>query len=146
MKRIFPLAVAILLCLSLVGCGNHPRPIDGCVWKFQEALEVFSQQSHLFAVSAERAGEEPAEGVKYINCTLRAGDGKFSITDKTNSLTYTGTYRLLDIQPLTTNYTISINGAEGLAASGSLYHADGTETKTLVITIAGYTLNFHEIK
>lgn len=121
-------------------------PIDECAWKFQDAVLDSPNHYNQIAVDYDRKGEEPVEGVKYITCTLEAGDGGFAIRDKTNDLTFSGTYKLISADRQAIIYIIEINGVIGSAVSGAIYYSDGTQTKTLTVSIGGYTLNFHEMK
>lgn len=146
MKRLFSLIIVAILSLSLVGCNNNRIPIDECTWEFISAISENSVKSgYSVAESVNKMPEVPDKRVKYIACTMNAGDGSFSITDKTNGLTFGGTYSLQSSQPEATNYIITINEVEGLAVTGTTTYADGRETKTLIISISGYTLTFYEI-
>ena len=121
-------------------------PIEDCAWRLQDAVLDSPDRRDQIAVDYERKGDEPVEGIKYIICTLEAGDGGFAIRDSTNDLTFIGTYKLISSDRKAIVYLIDVGGVIGSAVSGALYYSDGTQTKTLTVSIGGYTLNFHEIK
>lgn len=145
MKKLIA-ALLILICIVFVSCGSSPMTIDECAWKFQDAVVSSENHYNQIAVDYNRIGEEPVEGVKYIDCTLEAGDGGFTIRDKTNDIAFSGTYKLISTDRRTMVYIIAINDVIGHAVSGAIYYADGTDTKTLIVSIGDYTLNFYEIK
>ena len=145
MKK-FTSALLILICLSFVSCGNTHNPIDECAWKFQDGVLDSPNHYDQIAVDYERKGDEAVEGVKYIDCTLEAGDGGFTIRDKTSDIAFSGTYKLISSDRRAMIYIIEINGVLGSAVSGAIYYADGTQTNTLIVSIGGYTLNFYEMK
>ena len=113
MKRLFPFVLVLILSFSLAGCGGAEKDIDECTWDFVNAFNVFSVQGgYSIAESINNKPENPDERVDYINCTMTANDGVFSINDKTNDVIYGGTYRLQSVQPEVTNYIITINDVE----------------------------------
>ncbi|MBE6610745.1 MAG: hypothetical protein E7634_08760 [Ruminococcaceae bacterium] len=136
----------ILICCLLTGCGSPHMPIEDCAWRLQDAVMDSPDRYNQIAVDYDRKGDEPVEGVNYIICTLEAGDGGFTIRDKTNDLTFSGTYKLISSDRNAIVYLIDIGGVIGSAVSSALYYSDGAQTKTLTVSIGGYTLNFHEMK
>ena len=146
MKKFIIALVAILICFSFVSCGSSKMPIDECAWKFQDAVLDSTNHYNQIAVDYERKGEEAVEGVKYIDCTLEAGDGGLTIRDKTSDIAFSGTYKLISSDRRAMIYIIEINDVLGSAVSGAIYYADGTQTNTLIVSIGGYTLNFYEMK
>jgi len=147
MKRLFSIVLFLILCFSLAGCVGAEKDIDDCSWEFVNAFNAFSVQGgYSIAESINNKPKNPDERVDYINCIMTANDGVFSITDKTNDVIYGGTYRLRSVQPELTNYTITTNGKEGTAVSGTITYADGSTTNTLIISISDYTITFYESK
>ena len=147
MKRLIPLVLVFVLCVTLIGCSGAEKDIDECSWEFVNAFNAFSVQGgYSIAESINNKSENPDERVDYINCIMTANDGVFSITDKTNDVIYGGTYRLQSVQPEVTNYIITITDVEGTAVSGTITYADGSTRNTLIISISDYTITFYEHK
>lgn len=147
MKKCFLILISALLCFCFASCGKSAVPMNDLVWKFDSALtQTAIQYGYTFAEAEDKKREASDERTLYIDCTLEANDRTFTIKDKTNNLTFSGTYKLKDIEPEVTNYSIEINGVEGYAVTGRVKYADGSEAKTLIISISDYTLNFFEEK
>ena len=85
------------------------------------------------------------EGAEII-CVMYADNGKLTINDKTNDVSYSGTYRQINTSPDSRYYKLNINDSEGSIVTGLTSYADGSSSKTLIINIGNYTLTFYELK
>lgn len=69
-------------------------------------------------------------------------DGTITVTDKTNSKTYSGTYKVSRETPDGTDYEITIDGVIGHATASPTEYYSGSEIPTLPINIDGYSVYF----
>ncbi len=145
MKKPFLTVCALLLVLSLSGCAVPIYPIEDCVWQLENAFDEAGAKDGSFLAWDESRKQEANPLVKqYLTCLLSAGDGSLSIEDKTNGQRWSGSYRVQSREPETTVYAIRLGQTEGTAVTGVVTYADGSQRRTLILTLEGKCLTFYE--
>lgn len=143
MKKIFAFLLCAIFMLSLVGCDSDLLSIDDCTWELSSALNL-NDKGEMTHGSKETVSAF-GEGAEII-CVMYADNGKLTINDKTNDVSYSGTYRQINTSPDSRYYKLNINDSEGSIVTGLTSYADGSSSKTLIINIGNYTLTFYELK
>lgn len=137
MKKFAFLMLAFLLAFA--GCSRRDIPkIEDHVWQMTTVQS--GPQGQPVAYGPERSDASEAGAEMLLLC--QAKDGEFTLQDKTNGQTYTGSYRLTDVTPESANYEIVIGDSVGLAVAALTTYHDGSSTPTFIISIDGYALNF----
>ena len=134
----FVLIAAILLSFS--SCGMGKVEIEDYQWKMRCVIHIEGEDSAIVAADKEESAYPDA---KIVEMTLVASDGKITITDATNNLTYEGTYEVDSKTPDGTNYKVTIDGRAGYAGVAMTTYADSTQEPTLPITLDGYSIYFY---
>ncbi len=141
MKKIASiLLLAVTLIFTLAACGMDKPKIEDYEWKMRTIMHAEDNQVIYDAASEESSTHPEA---KIIEMTLVAKDGKITITDVTNGMTYEGTYTVSGRNPEGTDYHITIDGKSGYAGVAMTTYADGTEEPTLPINLDGYSMYFY---
>ena len=133
----------ITLVISLVGCSKSPT-FDDTTWTMTTVqsnqqngdIVFYNPSADVVDIAFSHPNALPIELV------CNANSGTFTITDVTNSKTYTGNYSLFDDSAKATTYSIEIGETKGTAVVSTTTHSDGTEVPTLIISVGDYTLNF----
>ena len=141
MKKLFVFLICTVFLLSLVGCDSALVSIDDCTWELSSALNL-SEKGKMTHGSKETVSAF-SQGAEIV-CVMYADNGKLTINDKTNDVSFSGTYRQINISPDSRYYELNINDSEGSVVTGLTSYADGSSAKTLIINIANYTLTFYE--
>ena len=141
MKRTVSVFVLIaMLTIALSSCGSGEVKIEDHEWKMRTVAHVEGEQ----LVCDAAAEESPAHPeAKIIEMTLVAKDGRITITDVTNGMTYEGAYTVSGRNPKGTDYNITIDGKTGYAGVAMTTYADGSEEPTLPISLDGYSMYFY---
>ena len=141
MKKTLSLILLVLiLLLSFSSCSLGKVKIDDYTWILRTAMYVQGEEL-IISASEETSSAHPQTSV--VNVTLRAADGKITVTDSTNEKSYEGTYKVTKKTPAGTDYEITIDGKSGYATCAMTVYADGREEPTLPINLAGYSLYFY---
>ena len=141
-KRIFAPIIA-LLCVILYAVFAKPA-IETRTW-----VLTMAQQVEPFFVVAHKTGYDFSNDdsslfvfSKEIELVCVAKDGKLTITDNTNDITYEGTYQITSWSKFSgQRYAVVIDGKEGTANVSSRFNRTLFK-RTLSVSIDGYYLNF----
>lgn len=135
-KKIY---VVLIVILAVVLLAVFSKPV---IEKHNWQLYSVSQTDAPYFTVAHKSGNSNsnmpfADFSKPVDIVLEAKSGKLTLTDKTNSKTYTGTYKLTSIGYNRQNqhYDVVIDGKAG---SANVSFSDGT----LVMFLPGYSLIF----
>ncbi len=127
-----------LLCT--VGCQANVVKIEEYEWELVRVLVLENESVKIMASNEEN---DILDGAERVDITLKAENGKITITDHINNRTYLGTYERTQTTPQSTDYTLIIDGQKGHATVAMTTYADGTQTPTLPISLGDYTLQFY---
>lgn len=137
-------AISIILLITtlifiLSGCGAKAIQIEDYEWKMRTVMKNDSD----LIVPAVGETDEAYPDAKVIDLTLTAKDGKITITDATNNITYEGTYTVEGKNPKGTDYKVTIDGKEGYATVAMTKYDDGNEEPTLPINLGDHSIYFY---
>ena len=135
---IFLLASALILALS--SCKANKIKIEDYEWQMRYVMHVVDEQLVMDAIHEADSAHPDA---KIISMTLTANGGKLTITDKTNDVTYEGTYLVKQRTPDGIDYQITIDGKSGYATVAMTTYADGSQEPTLPINLGDYSMCFY---
>ena len=145
MKRMVCALLCAALSVCLFGCGKKAEvPIEEYVWALESALQ-HSLDGRVIACSEGYAEGIDDEGVQILSCIMTASDGKYSIVDKTDDLSFAGEYELYEAVKDSASYHLTTNNGHGVAITGKVTYADGSQARTLIVRFGDYTLNFFEL-
>lgn len=134
------LSALIPLILLLAGCGGRDVPkIDEYMW---EMTSVQSIEENGQAVAYGERGHSILADAVQLDMDCVAENGVLTVTDHTNQITYTGTYRLRNTDPRAVSYDIVLDGKEGIAVAAMTTYHDGTQNSTFIINLGDYAINF----
>lgn len=139
MKKIIVLMLVGVMLLSLSACGVEIIEIEDYTWKTRIVMKNDSD----LVVPAAGEADEVYPDAKVVDLTLTAKDGKITITDATNNVTYEGTYTVEGKNPKGTDYKVTIDGKEGYATVAMTKYDDGSEEPTLPINLGDYSIYFY---
>ena len=139
LKKAIVIPVIIILCMIIYFLAAPPL-IATRTW-----LLSYAMQMEPCYIVAHNPGNEWAEQnnsqyqlSKPVDLILEAADGKLLLTDKTNGVTYEGTYQATSINTLVRQkYDVVIDGIDGTAA---VSYAEGRTF--LYIYVPEHTLCF----
>ena len=139
-KIILALLLVGTLIFALSACGAGTPKIEEYEWTMRYIMHGEENQLIVDAVAEEDSAHPEAQ---IIEMTLVAKDGKITVTDATNEITYEGAYTVEAKTPDGTNYAVTIDGISGYAIVAMTTYADGTEEPTLPINLGEYSLYFY---
>lgn len=139
MKKIIVLMLVGVMLLSLSACGVEIIEIEDYTWK----MKIVMKNDSDLVVPAAGEADEVYPDAKVVDLTLTAKDGKITITDATNNVTYEGTYTVEGKNPKGTDYKVTIDGKEGYATVAMTKYDDGSEEPTLPINLGDYSIYFY---
>lgn len=139
MKKIIVLMLVGVMLLSLSACGVEIIEIEDYTWKMRIVMKNDSD----LVVPAAGEADEVYPDAKVVDLTLTAKDGKITITDATNNVTYEGTYTVEGKNPKGTDYKVTIDDKEGYATVAMTKYDDGSEEPTLPINLGDYSIYFY---
>lgn len=126
---------------TLSACSTDVVAIENYEWKMRTVMsndiEVAQNEEELVVVIGEK--DELYPDKKIVDLTLIAKDGEITITDATNSKTYSGTYKVQQKTPKGTDYEVTIEGIIGYATVAPTEYYDGSEVPTLPINLGDYS-------
>lgn len=134
------LSALIPLILLLAGCGGRDVPkIDEYTW---EMTSVQSIEENGQAVAYGERGHSILADAVQLDMDCVAENGVLTVTDHTNQITYTGTYRLRNTDPRAVSYDIVLDGKEGIAVAAMTTYHDGAHNSTFIMNLEDYAINF----
>lgn len=132
--------VFIALIFLLAGCSHADVPkVDEYTW---EMTSVQRKEQDGQAVAYGKRGSSTLENAVSMELMCTAKDGVLTLTDTTNGKTYSGTYKLKEIDPRSAHYDITLDGNEGLAVVAMTTYHDGSQDPTFIINLDEYVINF----
>ncbi len=144
MKKIIPIFLMLIFTFALSACNSVEFAIEGYEWKMRAVMhndiEVAQNEDELVVAVGE--ADELYPNAEIVDITLTAKDGGITVTDVTNSKTYSGTYTVMQKTPDETDYEVTIDGVSGHATVAPTEYYDGSEIPTLPINIDGYSIYF----
>lgn len=143
MKKVFCLLMMVCI-VSLSVCGDSVAAIEDYEWKMRTIMsnDIEAIQNEDELVVAVGEADELYPDTKIVDLKLVAKDGAITLTDATNSKTYTGTYKVQQKTPKGTDYEVTIDGIKGYATVAPTEYYDGSEVPTLPINLGEYSLYF----
>lgn len=144
MKKVIILLLSALMCFGLIACeNNHNTLISDYTWVMVSIQSVEQNGDFIaYAPSNDNFDKATYPNAVPLDMICNAKDGSFSISDKTNNKTYTGTYKATDGSSKTTIYEIIIGEKSGTAVVSVTDYQDGTTAPTMIISVDDYALNF----
>lgn len=131
---------ALFALIFLCGCGNDRNvpKIDEYTWSMTSVQSA--EDNGKAIIVGDEADRISDEAVMELTCT--AENGILTVTDSSSDMTYTGSYAVRSESVESFIYDITLDGEEGYAVSAMTTYMDGTQTPTLILSFAEYTLNF----
>lgn len=138
MKKLSIIFIAFILLLA--GCSQADVPkVDEYTW---EMTSVQSKEQDGQAVAYGERGSSTLSDAVPMKLVCTAKDGVLTLTDTTNSKTYTGTYKSKGTDPRSAHYEVTLEGKEGLAVVAMTTYHDGSQDPTFIINLDDYVINF----
>ena len=131
------LLTTIVLILS--SCGYEKLKIENYDWKMRYVMHGGDNQVVIDAVGED----DPSSDAKTVHITLKAENGKITVTDSTNNRTYEGSYTVSGKTPREIKYNVVIDGIAGHGAVAMTTYYDGKEEPTLPISLGDYSIYFY---
>jgi len=145
MKRLTTLVLAIVMTLLLSACGIKGKEIvyiESYEWKMRSVMSNDAELAEDELVVAVGQSDELYPNAKVVDMILTANGGEITLTDVTNSKTYTGTYKLTEETSKSATYEIFIDNITGNATITITEHLGNRLTPTLPIVLGDYTVYF----
>ena len=148
MKMIISLLLMLILVFTLSACNGDVVSIEDYEWKMRTVMsnDIEAAQNEDELVVAVGEADELYPDTKIVDLKLVAKDGTITLSDETNSKTYTGIYKVQKKTPKGTDYEVTIDGIEGYATVAPTEYYDGSEVPTLPINLGEYSLYFIPVK
>ena len=138
MKR--TISIILILIVMLVGCtSSNDSKLESHVWSMTTVQSIDADGQAIAYGSSGSITLDTAIGVDLI-CSM--ANGEITLTDKTNSHTYNGTYSLKSSDAKSEIYEVKIGDTTGMAVYSVTTYSDDTEIDTLIISLGDYALNF----
>lgn len=144
MKKIIPIFLMLTLTFTLSACNSNKIAIEDYEWKMRTVMrnDIEAAQNEDEFVIAVGETDELYPDAEIVDLTLTAKDGEITVTDTTNSKTYSGTYTVMQKTPDGTDYEMTIDGISGYATVAPTGYYDDPEIPTLPINIGDYSIYF----
>ena len=141
MKRMLILFLLIMnAAFAFFVFGSEKVKIEDYEWKMRTIAHVEENQVVYDAVEQK---DDIHPGAMVIDMTLIAKDGKITIVDATNEISYEGTYSITSKNPKGTDYRITIDEKSGYATTAMTTYLNRTKEPTLPINLDGYSMYFY---
>ena len=138
MKKLFP--VVCLLLILLTGCSSIiDHRIESHTWRMTTVQSVNAEGQIIAHAPGQVGSPETSEEIT-LTCTAK--DGVLTLNDESSNQTYTGSYKLSDSVPESSNYEVVIGETDGMAVVSVTTYLDDSSVPTLIIRIGDYALNF----
>lgn len=144
MKKFLSAFLILVFTFALSACNSDRIAIEDYEWKMRTVMknDMEAAQNEDEMVVAVGEHDELYPDAKIVDITLIAKDGEITLTDATNSKTYSGTYKISQKTPDGTNYEITIDGVIGHATVAPPEYDNNQAIPTLPINIGGYSVYF----
>lgn len=144
MKKFVFVLMALAFVLGLSACSGDVVAIEDYEWKMRTVMsnDIEAAQNEDELVVAVGEADELYPDTKIVDLKLVAKEGTITLTDATNSKTYTGTYKVQQKTPKGADYEVTIDGIKGYATVAPTEYYDGSEVPTLPINLGEYSLYF----
>lgn len=144
MKKIISILIMLSFTFTLSACNSDQIAIEDYEWKMRTVMrnDIEAAQNEDELVVAVGEADELYPDAEIVDVTLTAKDGEITVTDTTNSKTYSGSYTVSQKTPDGTDYEVTIDGVTGYATVAPTEYYDGSEIPTLPINIGGYSVYF----
>ena len=144
MKKILSVFLMLAFVFALSACSADVVKIEDYDWKMRTVMSnnIEDAQNEDQLVVAVGETDKMYHDAKIVDLTLIAKDGKITVTDATNSKTYSGTYKVIQETPKGTDYEVTIDEVTGYATVSPTEYYDGSEVPTLPINLGDYSLCF----
>ena len=148
MKKFIVLMLVSIMLFALSACNGDVVAIEDYEWKMRTVMsnDIEAAQNEDELVVAVGEADELYPDTKIVDLKLVAKDGAITLTDATNSKTYTGTYKVQQKTPKGTDYEVTIDGVKGYATVAPTEYYDGSEVPTLPINLGEYSLYFTPVE
>lgn len=137
------ISIFLLLTISLLtfsACGVEKYNIEDYTWSMSSVMSIEDDQAVMEALGEPDSSYPQA---KIIDMTLTAKDGKITLTDNTNNITYEGTYVIESQNAESTIYNVTIDSKDGYATVAMTKYDDGNEKPTMPINLGEYSIYFY---
>ena len=96
MKKIISLLLMLILVFTLSACNGDVVSIEDYEWKMRTVMsnDIEAAQNEDELVVAVGEADELYPDTKIVDLKLVAKDGTITLSDETNSKTYTGIYKV----------------------------------------------------
>lgn len=142
------IATVWLLAYILTGCGgkdnqicNSPS-IEDYSWQMITVQSMEAEGQTIACVPGNDGTSDNAVEI-LLDCT--AADGTIILFDEMKRQTYSGTYKLIETDELTSTYEVTIDDTEGMAVVSTTTYRDERQTPTFIICLGNFTLNFFPV-
>lgn len=144
MKKFLSAFLILVFTFALSACNSDRIAIEDYEWKMRTVMknDMEAAQNEDEMVVAVGEHDELYPDAEIAEITLTAKDGTITVTDKTNSKTYSGTYKVSRETPDGTDYEITIDGVSGYATVAPTEYYNDQTIPTLPINIDGYSVYF----
>lgn len=144
MKKFLSAFLILVFTFALSACNSDRIAIEDYEWKMRTVMknDMEAAQNEDEMVVAVGEHDELYPDAEIAEITLTAKDGTITVTDKTNSKTYSGTYKVSRETPDGTDYEVTIDGASGHATVAPTEYDNDRALPTLPINIGGYSVYF----
>lgn len=144
MKKIISILMMLSFAFALSACNSDQIAIEDYEWKMRTVMrnDIEAAQNEDELVVAVGEADELYPDAEIVDVTLTAKDGEITVTDTTNSKTYSGSYTVSQKTPDGTDYEVTIDGVTGYATVAPTEYYDGSEIPTLPINIGDYCAYF----
>lgn len=146
MKKAMLILPMLILALVLSSCGVQKLALEDFEWKMRTVMRNadaagtdIDTDDFVYAVGE---ADELYPNARIIDLTLKADNGKITVTDATNGKEYYGTYKISAKTPKGTDYELVIDGISGYATVAPTEYYNGTSQPTLPINLGDYSLYF----
>lgn len=143
MKRIISVLLLLTVILTFVSCSSENIAIEDCEWKMRTVMsnEIEPADSEA-AIIAVGEPDDIYPNAVIVDVTLKAANGKITVTDNTNNKVYSGKYKTTKNTPKGTDYEIEIDGKSGYATVAPTKYYNSTEVPTLPINLGECSIYF----
>lgn len=138
MKKMLYLAPVFALILMLSSCSAKTPKIEDYEWKMRTMMSD-DADGYVLAVGEPDSVYPEA---KVVDMTLKAKNGKLTVTSSAVDTVYNGTYTAMRTTPDGTDYEMIIDGEKVYATVAPTEYYDGSQTPTLVMTIDDFAVYF----
>lgn len=138
MKR--TISIILILVMMMAGCtSSNDSRLESHTWSM---TTVQSTDADGQVIAHGPGGESTLDSAIEVELKCTMANGKITLTDKTNTQTYNGTYSRKSSDVKSEIFNVSIGETTGVAVCSVTTYSDDTEVDTLIIRLGDYTMNF----